>query len=596
MTTSISQPAYAGGSSVGRSARFSVEAVLWIAIFFLALALRVVNLDVAPLAPAEAREALAAWGAINDHRMPDADYSPLLFSANAALFALFGASDTVARLCPALFGVTLVITPLLIRQYLGRVATLLSGLFLALSPAALVSSRQLDGTSGAVLGGMLAFAGLASFANGRDRRWLLLFVGGLAMAIASGSSAYGLLVTLALAFFATARTTTGWRAQEMWGTLRPHALQMIGVFLFATLLVATALGWNPTGLGAVGDLFVDWLARFRRVSSGTASPFVFLIVYEPLVLVAGFAGAVGAVRRGNRFGEMLALWSGLGVLLLTLMPGRMPLDILWGTLPLTLLAGMAVGEHLRVAWEGRARSSEWLYVIVVLVLWVHCYMMLVRYASSQPPQRDQFLVLALLALLLQVLLAVVFTLLLQGGLAASRSVATGSGIVLLALTMSAGWGVAHVRPTDPREPLVHDHTASGVYDLVQTLRDLSWRETGVPAGLSLTVSTPPDSVLAWYLRGFKRADLVVAAELDWERAGPIVVTSGSESPYPVDEAYIGQDFVLHLAWAPTTVQCVLEWPLQCSSAVGWLLSRRTPSPPTLDEAAVIWLQEDWVSD
>ena len=382
----------------------------------------------------------------------------------------------------------------------------------------------------------------------------------------------------------------------MWGTVRPHVPWMIGAFLFVTLSVATALGWNPTGLGAVGDLLVEWLARFRRASSGTASPFVFLIIYEPLVLVGGLAGAVGAVRRGNRFGEMLALWAALSVLLLTLMPGRMPLDILWVTLPLTLLAGVAVGEHLRIAWERRARSSEWLYVIVVLVLWVHCYMMLLRYAGSRALQRDQFLVLALLALLLQVLLAVVFTLLLQGALAASRSVATGSGIVLLALTVSAGWGVAQVRPTDPREPLVHEHTASGVYDLVQTLRDLSWRETGVPVGLSLTVSAPPDSVLAWYLRGFERADMVAAAELDWERAGPVVVTSGSESPDPVGEVYMGQDFALRHTWEPATVRCVLERPLQCYAAVGWLLSRRTPSPPTLDETAVIWLRKHWVGD
>ena len=274
------------------------------------------------------------------------------------------------------------------------------------------------------------------------------------------------------------------------------------------------------------------------------------------------------------------------------MPGRAPVDALEVVLPLALLTGIALEEIARSLQAYGAWLGEGLYILVVLILWAHAYLVLARYAQFGNPAD---LALALLVVVLQVMLAVIFALAMQVD-AALRGLVVGTGIVLLGLTLSAGWGVAHVRPADPRELLVHQPTAVEVRDLVQTLRDLSWRETGMPTRLPFTLEATPDSVLAWYLRDFSEARRTERLEsLDVGEIGSVLVTSRRDlslAHVPDDVEFVGQDFALRRSWDAAEVRCVWQWPLRCNAAVGWLLLRRTPSLPVADEWAALWLRQD----
>jgi len=553
------------------------------------------HLDAAPLNGPEAREALLAWRATTGQGMPEAGYSPLLFAANALLFTLCGASDGLARLWPALFGSGLARMPFLVRRRLGRVGALAAGLYLALSPTALFASRQLDGAVVAAVGGMLFLGGLVCFSDTGAPRWLTLSAGGLALAVTASPSAYGLLLALGLAWLILswiwpARET---REREVDLPRSRWSLFIVHCSLF-TLALSTGLGWNPAGLGAAGDLLPAWIARFGPVSNPVVSPFTLVAAYEPLALFLGLGGLVWAVRHGHRFGALLGLWAGLAVLLLTVMPGRAVLDLLWVVLPLALLTGITVRVLVQSLQVQGAWLSEGLYVPLVLTLWVHCYLVLVRYGESGDPVD---LALASLAVGLQVLLAVAFALITRPG-AALRSIAVGTGVALLAVTLSAGWGGAHVRPATPQELLVRQPTAIEVFDLVQTLRDLSWRETGIPTRLPFTLEAAPDSVLAWYLRDFSAVRRVERLA-PTEETGLVVVTSrreygqGYPAPtWPDNVEYMGQDFALRRSWDPREVACAWEWPPRCNAAVKWLFLRRTPSAPVADEWAVLWLRQD----
>jgi len=556
--------------------------------------LRLVHLDAAPLNGREAHEAMLVWRAVTGQGMPAAGYSPLLFAANALLFALCGASDALARLWPALFGGALVLTPFLLRRRIGRVGALVAGLYLALSPVALVASRQLDGAVVAAVGGMAFLGGLVRFFDTEDRAWLSLSAGGLALAVTSSPSAYGLLLILALALAwpGLARREVRRSGEQ----LRPHLSRMFVTFLLTVLALSTGLGWNPAGLGAAGDLLPAWIARFGLVSNPVASPFALVIVYEPFALLFGLAGLAWAIRRGHRFGTLLGLWVGLGALLLFLMPGRAVVDVLWVVLPLAMLTGIATEALARELHTRGVWLSEGLYVPVVLTLWVYAYLVLARYATFG---NSADLLVVLLVFVLQAILAVTFALTTAFD-AMWRGFAVGTGVVLLAATFSAGWGVAYVRPADPRELLVREPAAVEVRDLVQTLRTLSWRETGIPTRLPFTLETGPDSVLAWYLRDFSAARRVESlAGLDAEEIGPLLVSPRRDWTLAGVE-YAGQNFALRRFWDPAEIRCVWQWPLEvsavepphCSAAVGWLLRRRTPTSPVVDQSAVLWLRQD----
>jgi hypothetical protein len=380
---------------------------------------------------------------------------------------------------------------------------------------------------------------------------------------------------------------------------------MTVVFLLVGLAMATGLGWNHTGLSTTGDLVAAWLARFAPVPieivQGYVPPMTLLAVYELLPVLLGIAGLVVAVRQGKRLCVLFGLWAGLAALLLTLMPSWMPLDVLWVVLPLALLVGFAAEALAQDARVRRIGLGEWLHALVAFILWIYVYLRLARYARFG----DYLdLLMVALTLALQVLLTAIFTLTMARGAIAVRSFALGSWAALLLLTISVGWGVAHVRPADPRELLVREPTDAGVRELVQTLREISWHETGLPTTLRFTVETPGDTslfddalpegdaVLTWYLREFNAARQTEdARSLSTVGIGPVLVTSQRELSLETTTTYIGQDFVLQRSWQPHSVRCTWSWPPQCRATVDWLLFRKAPSAPSVDRWGVLWMQE-----
>ncbi len=547
--------------------RFTLETALWIWVVALALALRLLRLGAAPLTTGEAREAMLAWQAANGQGMPTAGYTPLLLAANAALFVLSGANDTLARLWPALLGSALVLMPFLFRQRIGRVGALAAGVYLAVSPTALFAARQLDGAVAVALGVLAWLGGLIRFLDTGRRPWLTLAAGGLALAGAAGPSACGLVLTLVLAWLGLAWAWFGKPLRELWATIRPQLLHMLVVFVLVALALSTGMGWNLAGLGALGDLAADWFRRFAPTSGFVASPVVLLAVYEPLALLFGVGGLVMAVRRARRLGMLLGLWAGLQVVLLSLMPGRLPLDTLGIVLPLALLTGYAV-EVLAQDLQGRRIwQGECLYVLAFLVLCVHLYLRLASYALYGQVA-DLFL--ALLTLVLQILLAAILVMAAQT-MAVLRSVVLGAGLVLLVVTLSTEWGLAYVRPSDPRELLTREPTADAVRDLVGTLRDLSWRKTGMPQTLAFAAATSSDPVAAWYLRDFDNVRWI--EEPGQMQAGEIATAFWPDWT-PLADTYAGQKFALQHSWDMREARCAWGESLPCSEFIRWLLFRR----------------------
>jgi len=574
------------------SARLTREMALWALVGLVALLLRLAQLGAAPLGAEEARAATAAWRAATGEGLPLTDYNPLLLAGNSLLFNLFGASDALARLWPALFGSLLALTPLLLRRYLGRVGALAAGVYLAISPTALVASRRLDGTMVAAAGVMVSVGAILRFVETRRGRWLTLGAAGLALAVSGGAAAYGLLVPLGLAAgvlsllwpdSATARLVRSLPA------LRSDAPRFFLVFVVALLLLSTGLGWNLSGLEGVGELLAEWFGRFRSEGALAVSPLVLLLVYESLGLGFGLGGCVWGVLRNRPGAMVLGLWTTMGLLLLALMPGRAPTDLVWVVLPLALLTGMGVEGVARGRWCSGG-ALRLVYGGVVLIVWAHCYLMLARYATYG--ERAD-LALALVAVVVQGLLGVSSGMLL-GGRESFRAAAAGTGVALLMLMLSAGWGVAYGRPADPREALLKEPTAVNVRDLVQTLRDISWQETGVSTSLAFTFEAPPDSVLPWYLRDFDRARRVDRlGDMAADEVGAIAVTHNRDEVLMVEvgASYAGQDFSLRRHWTPRDLGCRV-WEPGCHTAVDWFLFRDGVPLPEADRWATLWRAVD----
>jgi uncharacterized protein (TIGR03663 family) len=170
-------------------------------------------------------------------------HGPFLFHANALVYFLFGDSDYTSRVVPALFGVFVVMSPLLLRRWLGRLGTIITSILLLISPSLLYYSRYLRNEIYIAAWMMLLTAALLHFLADRKPRWLYLGAAVLMLSLATKENAYffgfiGLVFVVEVLLW---ERTSG--RGRIW-------LYAGGAVLSAVLLAAAALLGRPPAEGA----------------------------------------------------------------------------------------------------------------------------------------------------------------------------------------------------------------------------------------------------------------------------------------------------------------------------------------------------------
>jgi uncharacterized protein (TIGR03663 family) len=285
----------------------------------MAVGLRLYKLDGRPLQTIEAAQAVAAWRSAQGLSL--GQHSPIFFTGNKFLFALFGANDFLARLVPALSGVLLVIGPYFLRQRLGRMGALVASFLLALSPSTLFFSRYLGGEIIVATCALAITWGLFGYLDQRQPRHLYVVAVALGLALSAGAGTYTfvfVVVTfvLVLALFNRfsspseywQRISDAWQAARGQNSLlRDCAALLVLVFV----LVCTGFLLHLSGLQDGIDLFTDWLTAFQPRVGG--HPWYYhlqlLIVYEPLILVFSLAAVVYLLKQRDLFSLFLAYWT-----------------------------------------------------------------------------------------------------------------------------------------------------------------------------------------------------------------------------------------------------------------------------------------------
>ncbi|HLZ71172.1 MAG TPA: flippase activity-associated protein Agl23 [Dehalococcoidia bacterium] len=170
----------------------SLEAWLYIGLVLLAAVLRFTDLGARALHHDESLHATYSWyfatgkGYTHDPLM----HGPLLFHMTALVYLLFGASDATSRFAPALFGTALVLVPLLLRPWLGRVGALTGAVFIAFSPSVLYYSRFVRNESWVAFFTLMLVVCLMRFRASQRERWLYLAAATLMLEFVSKETAF----------------------------------------------------------------------------------------------------------------------------------------------------------------------------------------------------------------------------------------------------------------------------------------------------------------------------------------------------------------------------------------------------------------------
>jgi len=187
---------------LGQMARtMTIEQCAWLALFVGAVLTRFWDLGSRAL---HHDESLHAWfsyqyaigkGYQHDPLM----HGPFLFHLNALVYALFGATDASSRYGPALFGVILVMLPILLRPLIGRWGALICSFLLLISPSILYYSRLIRHDVYLMTFTFLVLVAIARYVQTQQGRWV--FVGMIALALAHTNHEASYIIAVLLGAF-----------------------------------------------------------------------------------------------------------------------------------------------------------------------------------------------------------------------------------------------------------------------------------------------------------------------------------------------------------------------------------------------------------
>ena len=273
---------------------------LFLLIFLLGILLRFLSLD---LKLFHHDEAIHAW--FSYRLMTEGIYAyepmyhgPFLYYVTAGMFSLFGDSDLVARILPALFGVAII--PLIYwiyrMGYLDQRQTLIAGLFVALSPCLVYFSRFLRHDIFQLFFTVLILAALLAYTERGQLRYALL----AGLAIGGGMTLKEdmpifllILATFAIYLLLTKkiRLPQTWLRDSIALVVVALAVMVIFYSSFGAHFEIIETGWI--------DAYKHWASMHGmcRICGPWFFYILLFLLYEvPIILLAVYGSAQFAVR------------------------------------------------------------------------------------------------------------------------------------------------------------------------------------------------------------------------------------------------------------------------------------------------------------
>lgn len=555
---------------------FTIENLLYIAAFILALGFRYYNLGRFPLSDVEADWALQALSLSRGEAFSPGS-QPAIITLTGFLFSIFGSSNALARFWPALAGSALVFFPVFFRDKLGRNAALIMAFGLALDPGLVSLSRQVGSP-------MLAIS-FTSLSLGFAYIGMLIPAGILAgLALLSGPAfIYGLVVLLLAWFAARAFNLPRIYGQNSVEPESKKAAYIKGLLaLVGTLLIAgTSFFQFPQGLGA-------WLGSIPAYFSGWLNPAVVpvfrpvaaLLIYQPIAVIFGVISSFHHWRDKHDFVPHLVMWSAVAIFLAVIYPARQVSDIVWAIIPLWALAAIELGDLSELESEQRyiAVGQAGLIFILLAVLWLNFA------GLTQPVPDPQAYTLRLVVIGGLLALGVVTTVLI--GLGWSWEIArTGAILGLCAglgvYMISNIWNSSQLRPYRQQDLWAGAPTTGDSDLLYSTIGDISEWNTGLRNRIDITVAVDSPA-LHWLLRDFSQVEFLPDQSAPAAGDTPsIVILQDTQEELSIGASYRGQDFAW---WVTPGWQGSLP-----SDLPNWLTTRNAPLEL---EGLILWARED----
>jgi uncharacterized protein (TIGR03663 family) len=341
-------------AGISRLAEQKHTALLVSALFVLMLVLRFYPIELRPLHHDEGVNGYFTLKVLAGEWQYDASnyHGPALFYLNGLAFLLFGASTFALRFFPAVFGSMLVLLLWPLRRELGKAGIVIAGLLMVFSAS--IYYYSIDGIHEI----LFVFFSLASivavwrYTQQPSRFWLVCSASALALLFSTKESAFP-IGPLIVILFLLVPNMAKCRKHASDSLLNRDAWKNIAfalaIFFAIVGLFYVVLPRDFEGMQKFFSSPAIWGERLEKGNTGHEKPWYYyielMLLYEPLVLMLGIAGALLSLWRRHVFGILLATYVTLTLAGSSLVAYKTPWIVINFTLPFAVLAGIAA-KHL----------------------------------------------------------------------------------------------------------------------------------------------------------------------------------------------------------------------------------------------------------
>jgi len=536
--------------------KLNYEDILYALALILALGVRLLNLGGAPLSDIEAGSALQALD-LTRGILSVPGPQPGYLALTSLTFSLFGSSEALARLWPALVGSLLVLSPIAFKRVMGRKAALILAFGLALDPGLVALSRQADGRMMAI-GFALVALGLA---YARKPAGAGIFAG---LALLSGPSIWLGLLGLAIAW-GLARLVGLSLGAEIFEEVEPPAapasaspgfLRTWILFTGGTILIVGTLFLSfPAGLGAWASSLSAFIRGWVAPSGvSIAQLMVALVVYQPLALIFGIVAVVRDWARTRSLVWGLGLWILVALMIAMAFTGRQVSDVAWMLVPMWALAAIGLSAYFGEDEKDPISFGQAAAIFVLLALvWLTLAGLHLTVVDA-----IRLRLLIILGIFVLGILTTAFVAMGWNWGVARNGAVWGVSVALGVYGISAMLGVSYVHRSNPAELWLSSPLPGQANLFADTLKELSLTHTGDATSLEV-VSLVDSPAMQWVLRDFSDAHNISLVN---EEILPTVIIAPSGSQTQVWSAsYRGQDFVWWLkpGWEGVLPEAWVDW-------------------------------------
>ena len=310
--------------------RLTAEQCLYLAIFAIALFLRLYHLGVRPYHHDESIHAFFSWKitqqGVGDYQYDPVYHGPVLYYATALVLWLLGDNDFTGRLSAVLFGVGILAFAWPMRRYLGRTAALTLLVLLSFSPSFTYFTRFVRHDIYLALCNLAAIYWAFRYGETRTAKYLYLSGGALALAFCTKEDMYflGPAFLLSLALMLLWEVVHGDRrpgevVAEATELLRRAALPLVTtalIFASIWLIFYTSIGSHPKNWNGVTRALTYWWGQHEIKRIG--GPWWYYVpqfaLYDPLIVFPALAVMFGALLNTSSSDKVFrAMRYGVGI-------------------------------------------------------------------------------------------------------------------------------------------------------------------------------------------------------------------------------------------------------------------------------------------